>query len=94
MKEKLDITLKIGGVELSLNIDRSEEELLREVAKQVNRAYKTYGELFADSSSEEVLAKVALLFAKGFISLKSQVNEMDSVFETLDNDPSQLLRKG
>lgn len=94
MKEKLDITLKIGGVELSLNIDRSEEELLREVAKQVNHAYKTYSELFADSSSEEVLAKVALLFAKGFISLKSQVNEMDSVFEALDNDLSQLLRKG
>lgn len=94
MKEKLDITLKIAGVTLSLNIDRSEEQLLREVTQQVNHAYKTYSELFADSPKEEVLAKVTLLFAKGFVSLKSQVNEMENSFEALDRDLSELLRKG
>lgn len=93
MKDKLDITLKIAGVELSLNIDRSEEQLLREVAKQVNHAYTKYSELFADSPSEEVLAKVTLLFAKGFISLRSQVSRLDETLENLDNDLSELLKQ-
>lgn len=94
MKEKLDITLKIGGVKLNLNIDRAEEALLREVVRQINHAYDKYSELFSDSPSEEVLAKVTLLFARGFISLKSQVDEMDRLVDSLDQDFAQLLRKG
>lgn len=94
MKDKLDITLKIAGVELSLNIDRNEEELLREVAKQVNHAYKKYSEWFSDSSPEEILAKVTLLFAKGFIQIKQQLTELDSTLEAFDSELSGLLRKG
>lgn len=93
MKDKLDITLKIAGVELSLNINRSEEEFLREVAKQVNHAYKKYSELFADSPSEEILAKVTLLFAKGFIQLRSQVAELDDVLQSFDDSLTELLRE-
>lgn len=94
MKDKLDITLKIAGAELSINVDRSEEQLLRDVTKQVNHAYKKYSELFPDSPSKEVLAMVTLLFAKGFIQLKSQINELDSVLEDFDNNLSELLRQG
>jgi len=94
MKDKLDITLKIAGVELSLNIDRSEEELLRQVTKQVNHAYKKYSEIFADQSSDEVLAMVTLLFAKGFIQLKTQLNNLDGTLERFDNKLSNLLRQG
>ena len=93
MKDKLDITLKIAGAELSLNIERSEEELLRNVTRQVNHAYNKYSEIFADNSNEEVLAMVTLLFAKGFIQLKSQLNELDSTLDSFDNDLSRLLRE-
>ena len=94
MKDKLDITLKIAGVELSLNIDSSEEELLRQVTKQVNHAYKKYSEIFAGRPSDEVLAMVTLLFAKGFIQLKTQLNELDGTLENFDNRLSELLRQG
>lgn len=93
MKDKLDITLKIAGVELSLNIDRNEEELLRDVAKQVNHAYNKYSQWFADSTREEILAKVTLLFAKGFLQLKQQVSELDSTLENIDSELSRLLRE-
>jgi len=93
MKDKLDITLKIAGVELSLNIDRNEEELLRDVARQVNHAYSKYSEWFADSNREEILAKVTLLFAKGFIQLKQQISELDNTLEDIDSELSKLLRE-
>lgn len=92
MKDKLDITLKIAGVELSLNIDRNDEELLRNVTKQVNHAYKKYSEIFAGSSREEIMAMVTLLFAKGFVQLKQQFAELDSTLEAFDNDLSDMLR--
>lgn len=94
MKDKLDITLKIAGVALSLNIDRSEEELLRQVAKQVNHAYQKYSEMFAGRASDEILAMVTLLFAKGFVQLKTQINELDGSLEDFDNRLSELLRQG
>ncbi|MDE5684923.1 MAG: cell division protein ZapA [Paramuribaculum sp.] len=93
MKDKLDITLKIAGVELSLCIDRDEEHLLRSVTKQVNHAYDKYSELFADRSSDEILAMVTLLFAKGFIQLKTQMAELDSTLEQFDSELSRLLRE-
>lgn len=93
MKDKLNITLKIAGAELSLNIDRSEEELLRSVTKQVNHAYEKYSELFADNTPEEVSAMVMLLFAKGFVQLKKQVTELDNTLEGLDKELSGLLRE-
>lgn len=93
MKDKLDITLKIAGVELSLSIDRDEEHLLRSVTKQVNHAYDKYSELFADRSPDEVLAMVTLLFAKGFIQLKSQMAELDSTLGQFDSELSKLLRE-
>ncbi|MCM1349318.1 MAG: cell division protein ZapA [Firmicutes bacterium] len=92
MKDKLDITLKISGTELSLNIDPSEEELLRNVTKQVNHAYKKYNEIFPERSQADILAMVSLLFAKGYVQLKSQLTEMDSTLERLDTDLSALLK--
>ncbi len=92
MKDKLDITLKIAGVGLSLSIDRNEEQLLRAVTKQVNHAYMKYSDMFADKSSEEVLAMVTLLFAKGFLQMKQQVAELDSSLVGLDEELSRLLR--
>lgn len=92
MKDKLDITLKIAGAELSLNIDRSEEELLRSVTKQVNHAYTKYSEIFADSSPEEIMAMVTLLFAKGFVQLKQQLAELDETIDSFDKELSRLLR--
>ena len=51
MKDKFDITLLIGDVNLTLTIRPEEEELLRKAAKQINHAYKDYKKRFGNSSS-------------------------------------------
>lgn len=93
MKDKLDINLRIADVALSLTINRDEEELLREVAKEVNHVYKAYRERFAGSSPQEVLAKVTLLFARGYLTLTSQAKQLDELLERFDNDLDDLLLK-
>lgn len=92
MKDKLDIKLKIAGIVLSLSIIPAEEELLREVARQVNHAYVRYKEIFDDKGSEEILAMVTLLFAKGFLQMKEQAHTMDKVLAELDASLTELLR--
>ena len=91
MKDKLDITLRIGSTTLSLTIKPEEESLLRVVAKEVNHAYEAYEKRFAGSPSEEILAKVTLLFAKGYLNLSAQAREVDSVLGDFETDLNRLL---
>lgn len=93
MKDKLDINLRIADVALSLTINRDEEQLLREVAKEVNHVYKAYRERFGSSSPQEVLAKVTLLFAKGYLTLTSQAKQLDELLVRFDSDLDELLLK-
>lgn len=98
MNDKLNINLRIAGVNLSLAINRSEEQQLRHVAREVNHAYDAYKSRFAGSTPMEVLAKVTLLFAQGYLSLTAQSKELDTELEAFEreltrmiegNDPSQ-----
>ena len=91
MNDKLDITLRIGDVPLSLTIDRSEEEQLRRVAKEVNHAYNAYRTRFRGSSNQEILAKVTLLFARGFNSRTEQIEELDATLDTFESNLDRLL---
>ncbi len=87
MKDKLDITLRIGTVKLSLNINRDEEAVLREVAKEVNHAFDSFHERFPSSDDAENMAKVTLLFARGYLNL---VNESKQTRQLLDDFESRL----
>ena len=83
MKDKFDITLLIGDVNLTLTIRPEEEELLRKAAKQINHAYKDYKKRFGNSSSQEVLAKVTLLV--------SQVKELDRTLGDFEEELDRQL---
>lgn len=87
MKDKLDITLRIGTVRLSLNIKRDEEEALREVAKEVNHAFESFAKRFPASNDSENLAKVTLLFARGYLKL---INESKRTQQLLGDFESRL----
>lgn len=91
MKDKFDITLLIGDVNLTLTIRPEEEELLRKAAKQINHAYKDYKERFGNSSSQEVLAKVTLLFAEGYGKLVQQVKELDRTLADFEQELDRQL---
>lgn len=91
MKDKLDIRLRIGSTSLSLNIFPEEEAMLREAAKEVNHAYDNYRKRFASSPSDEILAKVTLLFAKGYLSLSARAKELDTMLGDFENRLDRLL---
>lgn len=91
MTDKLGINLKIAGMRLSFTIDREEEALLRKSASEVNRVFNIYSERLSSSSSSEVMGMVALLFAKGYISLNSSVSELESHLNEFENALDRIL---
>ncbi|MBO4955460.1 MAG: cell division protein ZapA [Muribaculaceae bacterium] len=93
MRDKLDINLRIGETKLSLTINPADEEFLRDVTKEVNKVYKTYKSRFAGSTPEEVLAKVTLLFARGYLSMSAQAKEVENALDTFDTQLDALLER-
>lgn len=91
MNDKLNINLRIAGVNMSLAINRNEEQLLRQVAREVNHAYDAYKNRFAGSTPMEVLAKVTLLFAQGYISLSQQTKAVDAELEEFESELQKLI---
>ncbi len=93
MTDKLNINLRIAGVVLPLSIHPDEEAHLREVAKEVNHVYKAYSTRFPGSSDKEVLAKVTLLFAKGYISQVNAAKELDAELDKFEDRLDSLLKE-
>lgn len=91
MNDKLDITLRIADTAMSLKINRSEEELLRRVAKEVNTVFDAYRSRFPKSSPQEVLAKVTLLFAKGYVNAMDQNQHIDESLALFEDELDKLL---
>ena len=91
MKDKLDITLRIADSKLALTIVPEEEPLLRAVAKEVNHAYEAYRIRFTDNTPQEILAKVTLLFAKGYLNLAEQARQTDELLGRFEADLDKIL---
>ena len=92
MKDKLDINLRIGSVNLNLTIRPEEEQLLREAAREVNHAYEEYLKRYAGSSPQEVLAKVTLLFARGYLTTAQQVKSLKPMLDDFEAELDRLLQ--
>lgn len=93
MRDKQDITLRIGQVSLKMTIRPEEEQLLRDTARDVNIAYNEYKRRFPASSPEEVLAKVTLLFAQGYTSAAQQIKQLTPLLDSFEEDLDRLLKK-
>lgn len=91
MKNKIDITLRIADVALSLTVKPEEEQLLREAAKGINDAWSSWRSRFADKTPAEVLAMVTLLFAKSYLSLRAQAERAEEVLDRLEATIDSLL---
>lgn len=94
MNDKLNINLRIAGVAIPLSINRDEEQQLREVGKEVNHVFETYRKRFAGSSDKEVLAKVTLLFAKGYLGQVAATKELDEELDRFESELDSLLSSG
>jgi cell division protein ZapA len=74
MDEKFLIHVEIGDKTYALRIKRSEEELIREAAKQLRKKLLQYRQKFSQSELEikDLLAMVALQYAVQTLQLKDQ----------------------
>lgn len=91
MKDRIDITLRIADVALSLKVKPEDEQQLREAAKDINDAWSLWRAKFADNSPTEVLAMVTLLFAKSYLALKAQSVRAEEMLAKLEDTIDSLL---
>ena len=59
MNDKIKINLQIADSNYPLTINREEEEMVREAAKQVNIRLNAYREYYKNLEPEKIIAMVA-----------------------------------
>ncbi|MDE6198751.1 MAG: cell division protein ZapA [Muribaculaceae bacterium] len=92
MKDKLNITIRIAELPpFALQIDRSEEEMIRNAEYNVNKLWRTWRQRFTDKSSTEVLGMVAFQFAKLFTVLNRQADETAAVLDRFERQLDSIL---
>ena len=63
MNNKIKINLQIADSNYPLTINRQEEEMVREAAKQVNIRLNAYREYYKNLEPEKIIAMVAYQFS-------------------------------
>lgn len=63
MDDKIKINLHIAGSNYPLTINREEEEMVREAAKQVNNRLNAYRNYYSNLGPEKIMAMVAYQFS-------------------------------
>ena len=63
MNDKIKINLQIADSNYPLTINRQEEEMVREAAKQVNIRLNAYREYYKNLEPEKIIAMVAYQFS-------------------------------
>lgn len=92
MDKQQNITIKIADVApISMTIDRSTEEWVREAERSVNQVWRTWRTDFSDKTSKEVLAMVAYQFAKLYFQLKHSVEDERALIENFEKELDRLL---
>ena len=88
---RLDINVKVDNVNISLNIQREEEQSLRAAATEVNRILSLYREKYSgpNTSEKEILLYTALHFAHQTQSAKIERQELN-LKSRLDNLKEKL----
>lgn len=69
MNDKIKINLQIADSNYPLTINREEEEMVREAAKQVNTRLNAYREYYKNIEPEKIIAMVAYQFSLGRLQL-------------------------
>lgn len=91
MKDSLNITLNISGELIRLTVPRDEEEITREAARELNQAMRRLQAAFKDISATHAWARVALLFARGYLSAKAANKATDALLAELETQFDNLL---
>ena len=76
--EKLAITVVIAGRPYRLNINKKDEELVRNASKLIENKMKGYASDYAFKDQQDLLAMVALQFATSTLNLESDLDFRDN----------------
>ena len=77
MKPDLNIKVDIGGRPYTLTIGRSEEELVRKAANDVNRTINKYSKDFEYKDMQDLYAMVSLQYASSLMHIENEKSFRD-----------------
>lgn len=90
-RDKFDITLNIAGQVLKMNVGMAEEALWRQAASDANEVWRKLTSNFRDETMLHVMARVALLFAHGYLKEKEANGNVDRLLVELEDEFGRLL---
>ena len=91
MNDKIKINLQMAGASYPLTINREDEEMVREAAKQVDIRLNAYRVHFPKVAPEKIIAMVAYQFSLENLQMKdrndtepytAKIKELTEVLET------------
>ncbi|GAE85322.1 cell division protein ZapA [Bacteroides reticulotermitis] len=91
MNDKIKINLQIADSNYPLTIERKDEAMVREAAKQVNNRLNAYRERYKNLGSEKIIAMVAYQFSYEKLQLLERNDtgpytaKMEELTELLEN---------
>lgn len=92
MKDKLNITIRVAELPpIPLQINREEEEIVRNAEYNVNRLWRQWMQRFHDKSAYEVLGMVAFQFAKTFVVLNKQSETVGKMLDDFEAELDAIL---
>lgn len=91
-KDKFNITIRLAELPpIPLQIQRSEEAIIRTAEYNVNKLWKSWVQRFSDKSAYEVLAMVAFQFAKAYVTLNNQAEQTQATITNFEQMLDKLL---
>lgn len=97
MNQQIKINLQLAGAYFPLTIERSEEEIVREAARQVNMLLSSYLERYKNLDQSKALAMVAYQFALEKLQWQARndtqpyTEKLEVLSELLDRHMEKLL---
>lgn len=91
MKADLDIKVDIGGRPYSLTVKRSEEELVRKAAENVNKTISKYSKAFEYKDLQDLYAMVSLQYASGLMQIENEKSFKDKKMKEKLTEIDDLL---
>lgn len=92
MNRQQNITLKIADVSpISMKVPAQSEEVYRRAEYNINYAWEKWRRDFPDRTPKEILAMIAIRFAKLYFQLQEQVNDRQNLLDNFEKELDRLL---
>ncbi|MGQ1909423.1 cell division protein ZapA [Marinifilum sp. RC60d5] len=95
MENKLSIKVGVAGRSYPLNIDRSQEEVIRKAAKMIDEKVMQYKQRYKDKDTQDFLAMASLQYVIKVLELENtaDVAPVFNELKTMERELSEFLEK-